>query len=392
VKDTTASVTRRLCLLPVLLSVLIAPTSDLCAASPVTWTHLSTANGDLDPPNSTGIEQTCTLILDIDKDGLSDFVVVERTRTPSVVWYRRSADGWTKYIIDDTRQFIEAGGAYHDIDGDGDLDVAFGGDLASNQMWWWENPYPAFAPDTPWTRHLIKDSGEVKHHDQAFGDVDGDGQVEFITWNQRAMALFLMEIPADPRHHVGEWSRTAIFDIPDTGFDFEGLAIADIDLDGKLDIAGAGRWFKHISGTTFQAYVIDGDKKREFTRTAVGQLVPGGRPEVVIASGDSWGALKWYDWNGTGWDHHLIRSDLNRGHSLDLGDVNGDGHLDIFAAEMGEPGSGPDCRMWVYYGDGVGHFTEQLIATGIGNHESKIGDLDGDGDIDILTKPYKYNE
>jgi len=39
-------------------------------------------------------------------------------------------------------------------------------------------------------------------------------------------------------------------------------------------------------------------------------------------------------------------------------------------------------------GDGQGHFQTQIIAEGIENHESKIADLDGDGDYDILDKIY----
>lgn len=30
---------------------------------------------------------------------------------------------------------VEAGGAFYDIDGDGDLDISFGGDASSNEIW-----------------------------------------------------------------------------------------------------------------------------------------------------------------------------------------------------------------------------------------------------------------
>ena len=33
----------------------------------------------------------------------------------------------------------------------------------------------------------------------------------------------------------------------------------------------------------------------------------------------------------------------------------------------------------------------EVVSTGIGNHESRPGDLDGDGDADILTKPYRWD-
>ena len=37
-----------------------------------------------------------------------------------------------------------------------------------------------------------------------------------------------------------------------------------------------------------------------------------------------------------------------------------------------------------------GNFKETTVIEGYGNHESKIADLDGDGDYDILGKPYNW--
>ena len=79
-------------------------------------------------------------------------------------------------------QYLEAGGAFYDIDGDGDLDIVFG-DVSGNNLYWWENPYPNFDPNTPWTRHIIKNTGDDGYHDMVFGDFDGDGQTEFVSWN-----------------------------------------------------------------------------------------------------------------------------------------------------------------------------------------------------------------
>ena len=41
-------------------------------------------------------------------------------------------------------------------------------------------------------------------------------------------------------------------------------------------------------------------------------------------------------------------------------------------------------------GDSQGHFIHHVVATGLGTHESKIADLDGDGDYDIISKPYNW--
>ncbi|OFY61492.1 MAG: hypothetical protein A2X04_17780 [Bacteroidetes bacterium GWF2_41_9] len=56
---------------------------------------------------------------------------------------------------------------------------------------------------------------------------------------------------------------------------------------------------------------------------------------------------------------------------------------------MYRPGSGDECRQWILYGNGKGQFDIQVLTIGIGTHEGKLGDLDGDGDIDILQKDFQ---
>jgi hypothetical protein len=70
--------------------------------------------------------------------------------------------------------------------------------------------------------------------------------------------------------------------------------------------------------------------------------------------------------------------------------VNGDGHLDILCGEMRKwgPKDNAGARMWVLYGDGAGKFTATELPAGYGHHEAKLADLDGDGRLDILDKPY----
>jgi hypothetical protein len=42
------------------------------------------------------------------------------------------------------------------------------------------------------------------------------------------------------------------------------------------------------------------------------------------------------------------------------------------------------------WGDGRGNFSFEEISTGLGNHMSRLADLDGDGDLDIVMKPYNF--
>ncbi len=363
------------------------------------WKHLSTASGDLEPPNS-GKQQTSAAVFDIDRDGVNDFVITERTAAPSVVWYRRTSGGWRRYVLESEPLHIEAGCTFADVDGDGDLDFLAAGDYKSNEVWWWENPAPHFDPHTPWKRHTIKNSGAKKHHDMIFGDFEGDGRKELVFWNQNARTLFLARVPEHPRE-AGPWTLVPVYTYSgdsqpqergDSGRarmvnEHEGLAAFDIDGDGVTDIVGGGGWFKYLGNGRFQENLID--PAYSFSRSAAGQLKNGGRPEVVLAPGDGKGPLNWYEWvKGTWVPHRLL--DMISGHTLALVDFNGDGNLDIFCAEMRLNGGNPASKIYLLLGDGAGNFQTTVVAEGFGLHESKLADLDGNGTLDILGKPYNW--
>jgi hypothetical protein len=371
-----------------------------CGAAELQWQHLSSRTGDLPVPG-TSTEQTGALVADLDKDGTNDFVISFRKVAPALVWYRRTFTGWDRYVIDNSFLTVEAGGAVFDIDGDGDPDIVFGGDWQSNEVWWWENPYPHFDPNTPWKRHLIKKGGATQHHDQVFADFLGTGKPQLAFWNQGAKKILLAAIPSDPQH-AESWDLTEIFsgeagEAGKTEYKYpEGTAAYDIDGDGKLDLLAGNLWFKHRGGRKFEAIQIGSIGGR----VAAGKIKPGKYAQVVIAPGDGVGPLRWYecvgnpettkDWVG----HDLLGRDMIHGHSLQVADIDGDGNLDIFAAEMAKwslpdkPVDNPQATAWIFFGDGQGHFRKTVFATGIGFHEARVADLNGDGKIDVLDKPY----
>ncbi len=166
-------------------------------AADLQWRHLSSSTGDLPVPGPSK-QQTGAIVADLAKDGTNGFVLSFRQTAPALVWYRRTAQGWNRYVIESNYLTIEAGGVICDVDGDGHPNIIFGGDWQSNEVWWWENPYPNFDPKVSWKRHLIKKGGATQHHDQAVGDFLGTGKPQLAFWNQGDKSIYLAEIPPRP--------------------------------------------------------------------------------------------------------------------------------------------------------------------------------------------------
>jgi len=364
------------------------------------WVHLSTEKGDLPAPSASP-QQTAAVVADLDRSGRNGFVIGLRWQAPALVWYRRAGERWERSVIEPDYLPIEAGGAVADIDGDGWPDLVFGGDGGSNCVWWWRNPGREGKPGDRWERHTVKRSGANQHHDQCFGDFAGTGRPQLAFWNQGAKTLFVAEIPPKPRE-VEEWPLRAAYTgsagEPPGGY-VEGLSACDVDGDGRPELLGGNSLFKRRTDGTWSV-----------TRVADrGGLILAGRfderrktPQVVIAPGDNRGPVKLYTCEGDpfrseSWSgRDLVGREMVHPHSLQIADLDGDGHLDIFVAEMAKWTEGraepdnPKAEALILYGDGRGNFRKTVFQTGMGFHEARVADLDGDGRPDILSKPYNW--
>ncbi|MFQ6098694.1 MAG: FG-GAP repeat domain-containing protein [Armatimonadota bacterium] len=328
---------------------------------------------DADPPGS---HHDITLIADVNGDGRNDVIIGGKSGDVNLFWYENPS--WTRHDMASAPN-LEAGGVVLDVDGNGRLDVVAGQQIGGHELYWFECPPD---PTQPWAKHVIEDRFE-KYHDQAVGDVDGDGEPEIVALSQRTGALVYYDIPRDP--HASPWPRDCCHVIANGVPNVEGLVVVDIDGDGRNEVIAGPNIFRPVARGRWEVQQF----ARDFamTRVAVGDLNDDGRLEIVLCEGESDpGRLAWCA--PPAWEPRVLRDDLFHPHSLAVADFDGDGYPDIFVAEMGL-GKNEDPRMIIYRNRGGARFEEVVLQRGVPTHEAKVGDLTGDGRPDIVGKPYQ---
>jgi hypothetical protein len=336
--------------------------------------------------DKVGRQMGQTSLVDVDKDGDLDWIA--GCNGGDIWWFEyKGPDSWVRHALGQ-KVLTEVGGTAFDIDGDGWVDQVSGGTWFRNTGKPREEEFVRYA-----------NGAITKPHDNVAVDIDGDGKLDLLAMSDRS-GLFWYKIPTDP---TKAWIEHRIGEPVHGGVDPKGAA--DIDGDGDIDVVRSNIWFenKDGKGTKWAEHKnIDfGQPKARFplmTKTWIIDLDKDGDNDVVQAEGDCIsGRVAWHenkDGKGRIWTRHLIADKAGQDyHSLAVADFDNDNDLDVFSG--GGPLTEKPPHKWFIWEnlDGKGkNFKQHLILSGKRCHESKVADVDGDGDIDICSKPWNGDE
>ena len=262
--------------------------------------------------------------------------------------------------------------ALGDVDGDGDLDVMFGSWTHSNRLYR-NDGYGIFVDVSATSLPVDADFTEAV----AFGDVDGDGDLDLVCGNQGQQDRLY------ENDGMGGFIDVTAGRMPADAALTPFVELADLDGDGDLDMLlsgplrlydnnGAGQFVDVTAARLPAVWLHYG--------FALGDVDADGDLDLVAAGY----LLLRNDGSGTFADDSAGNMPMvfGNGQVNVLGDVDGDGDLDLLGNNHGFSPFGAPLGT-LFCNDGSGSFT--VCGTfGVCRNAAALGDVDGDGDLDAI--------
>jgi len=226
-----------------------------------------------------------------------------------------------------------------------------------------------------WVRHLIDNTPGPQAHYQGFStfDIDGDGDKDLILHSGTIARWY---------EFVDNWVfiRHDIYTFPKMD-DRSGVWADDFDGDGDGDVVvatGAGGLYycRNDGGLAWTVGQISAGSR---CRALSGDMDGDGDKDFVALQFNPGGVYLYRNQGGGIFTEELVYSSANDIWRLAIGDLDKDGDLDMVTS--GTPG---DNWVHTYINDGSGHFTHYAVYNLGGKADGMwLNDLNGDGLLDI---------
>ncbi|WP_324673667.1 beta strand repeat-containing protein [Hymenobacter sp. GOD-10R] len=269
---------------------------------------------------------------------------------------------------------VVAGVVTGDVDGDGDLDLVSAKGVQLN------NGTAGFAPGAP-----IIISGTPRG--LVLGDLDGDGDLDVVVVSNTGTGVVQLRV----NNGQGSFSGTQQVSV---GADPSAVALADVDADGDLDLLTANYSSNSVSVrlNNGQGSFSGGSEVAvgaQPVSLAVGDVDNDGDLDLLTPSfSGTTVSVRLNNGTGTFSGSQEVAVGFNP-HSVVLGDLDGDGDLDLVTTNYNDytPNYINSSTVSVRLNTGSGTFTgtqNQLIPWR-GLVSAVLGDVDSDGDLDLAV-------
>ncbi len=342
-------------------------------------------------------------LADYDKDGDLDVTIQCRSDDDKIHWYEfQNTDKWIPHFIGAAGD-IQLGSTALDVNRDSNIDLVVG-------QFWFRNPGNLDTnPDIEWERYQYNGSMPEENHDIVAGDINLDGIDDIVIYNQAESKLRWYNT-TDPFN----WTYTDIATGVDENYVHSGIfpqGVSDLDNDGFPDVVMPIYWYKN-PGNTGEGWIkvkwpyipVDPTPYGKGIRVWSGDINNNGFNDIVYSDCDGKHSRLYILFNKDGgqtWEMEEISipasnvKESGSFHSLQVADFNNNGLLDIFVGEqehvsdMMKP-EGLMERGIVFQNTGSSQnpkFSPIILnEDNPGWHDALVGDVEGDGDIDIVSK------